>query len=120
MKKTIFLLLVFLAFAGIANAGAVDEVKNARNLIGLRCDEIPGVIENAGFKDLAIKWIESEVQGVKKVLLRIQARKEVESETLFASYGWQSQYEWIVKDHAVTPANKLTKEWMEGKINYGK
>jgi len=120
MNKTfIVILLAVVLLSGLALAGTVDVVKNTKNAQGRNCSEIPNLINNQlGFNTLAVNWLEKQIGGITRVILKVSAQKSIKDGTLTGSYNWKPEYVWEVRPprRDVVPVNTLAKNWMEGKL----
>jgi hypothetical protein len=122
MKKAVFLLLIMLAFSGLAQAIAFDIVKSTRNAAGIPCGEIPKFLEQRyGFNKVRADWREKKLDHIVEVTLNVIASKNLAVDTMQMSYDFNGQWVWQVdRNNTVRPVNPAAKKWMGGKaLNEG-
>lgn len=112
-------MIMLITITGCSMGGNVGLVKRTKNQSGLKCANIPKIIEaRMGFKVQSAKWIEEVEDGFSKVALIIEAKKTNKSGPVYMSYKWNPKWKWSVEKstRSVIPVNKLAKEWMRGII----
>lgn len=117
--RWIAVILLVLVAASASQAGYVDLVKNTKNAVGLYCSEIPRVIEKQlGYKTMVAQWMEDKDNSAVSVSLKINAQKEVQTDTVYFSYAWRPEWIWGIEKGTknVYPLNGKARDWMKGKI----